>query len=86
MLDSLKVLPPDAILSIMGLFRADPDPSKVDLSVGVYQDETGNTPVLDCVKRAERQVYDGEQTKTYVAIAGNAVFTAAFLIFYPYRR
>lgn len=74
MLDSLKVLPPDAILSIMGLFRADPDPNKVDLSVGVYQDETGNTPVLDCVKRAERQVYDGEQTKTYVSIAGNAGF------------
>jgi aspartate aminotransferase len=72
--ETLKVLPADAILGIMTLFRADPDPNKVDLSVGVYQDDAGNTPVLECVKRAEAAIFAEQQTKTYVAIAGNAGF------------
>jgi aspartate aminotransferase len=72
--ETLKPLPPDAIIGIMALFRADPAPDKVDLSVGVYQDETGHTPVLECVKRAERELLEAEDTKTYVAIAGNADF------------
>jgi aspartate aminotransferase len=71
---TLKPLPPDAILGIMTLFRADSDPRKIDLSVGVYQDEQGRTPILDSVKRAERAVLEAEDTKTYVAIAGNAGF------------
>jgi aspartate aminotransferase len=72
--ESLESPPADAILGIMTLFRADQDPNKVDLSVGVYQDDAGHTPVLDCVKRAEQEVFDAQQTKTYVAIAGNAGF------------
>jgi aspartate aminotransferase len=72
--ESLKSLPADAILGIMTLFRADQDPRKVDLSVGVYQDESGRTPVLECVKRAERDMLAEQHTKTYVAIAGNAGF------------
>jgi aspartate aminotransferase len=73
-LETLKQLPPDAILGIMTLFRADPNPKKIDLSVGVYQDERGHTPVLASVKRAEKAVIDAQDTKTYVAIAGNAGF------------
>jgi len=72
--DELKALPPDAILGIMALFRADQHPGKIDLSVGVYQDDSGNTPVLECVKRAERAIIDEQKTKTYVAISGNPVF------------
>jgi aspartate aminotransferase len=72
--ETLKPLPPDAILGIMTLFRADPHPGKIDLSVGVYQDEQGKTPVLSSVKRAERSVLEAQDTKTYVAIAGNAGF------------
>lgn len=74
MFGTLKPLPPDAILGIMTLFRADADPRKIDLSVGVYQDEQGRTPILDSVKRAERAVLEAEDTKAYVAIAGNAGF------------
>jgi aspartate aminotransferase len=72
--ETLKPLPPDAILGIMTLFRADPSPDKIDLSVGVYQDEHGRTPVLPSVKRAERAILEKQDTKTYVAIAGNAAF------------
>lgn len=74
MFESLKPLPPDAIIGIMALFRADQDPRKVDLSVGVYQDDKNRTPVLECVKRAEREVVEKQDTKSYVAIAGNAGF------------
>jgi len=72
--ETLKPLPPDAILGIMTLFRADPHPGKIDLSVGVYQDEQGRTPVLASVKRAEKAILEKQDSKTYVAIAGNAVF------------
>jgi aspartate aminotransferase len=72
--ETLKPLPPDAILGIMTLFRADQHPGKIDLSVGVYQDEKGRTPVLESVKRAERAILEKQDTKTYVAIAGNPVF------------
>ena len=74
MFETLKPLPPDAILGIMTLFRADPHAGKIDLSVGVYQDEQGRTPVLASVKRAEQAVLDKQDSKTYVAIAGNAGF------------
>jgi aspartate aminotransferase len=72
--ETLKPLPPDAILGIMTLFRADQHAGKIDLSVGVYQDEQGRTPVLASVKRAEKAVIDAQDSKTYVAIAGNAGF------------
>lgn len=74
MFESLKPLPADAILGMMAQFRADPDPRKIDLSVGVYQDERGRTPILESVKRAEAAVIESQDTKTYVAIAGNADF------------
>lgn len=74
MFETLKPLPPDAILGIMTLFRADPDPGKIDLSVGVYQDEQGRTPVLPSVKKAEQAVLAAQDSKTYVSIAGNAGF------------
>ena len=74
MLETLKPLPPDAILGIMTLFRADQHPGKIDLSVGVYQDEQGRTPILASVKRAEKAIIDAQDSKTYVAIVGNAGF------------
>jgi aspartate aminotransferase len=74
--ETLKPLPPDAILGIMTLFRADQNPGKIDLSVGVYQDEQGRTPVLASVKTAEQAIIDAQMSKTYVAITGNAGFNS----------
>ena len=76
MFETLEVLPRDAILGIMALFREDQYPGKIDLSVGVYQDENGNTPILECVRRGELRLLEAQQTKSYVAIAGNAGFNA----------
>jgi aspartate aminotransferase len=64
--------PPDAILGLGEAFKKDPNPRKINLSVGVYKDEKGNTPVLDCVKEAERRLVETERTKSYLSIEGLA--------------
>jgi aspartate aminotransferase len=61
----------------MAKYRADPSPLKVDLGVGVYRDPSGNTPVLACVRRAEREVLAAQTTKSYVAAAGREEFNNA---------
>jgi len=75
--ESLDRLPPDAIIGIMAMFRADKSETKVDLSVGVYQDDDNETPILECVRRAEQEILDAQATKSYVAITGNAGFNDA---------
>ena len=53
MFAGLELITADAILGLMAAFRADPDPRKVDLGVGVYRDDRGETPVLEAVRQAE---------------------------------
>lgn len=77
MFETLERLPPDAILGLMAAYRADTDPRKVDLGVGVYRDDRGDTPILAAVKRAEAAVIAGQTTKSYVAPTGNAAFNSA---------
>ena len=74
MFERLESLPPDPILGVTAAYRADPDPSKVDLGVGVYRDETGNTPVPAAVRAAERTLLAAQASKTYVGPAGNLEF------------
>src|SRR5271170_1134755 len=61
----------------MAKYRADTFPQKVDLGVGVFRDLSGNTPILDCVRRAEREILAAQTTKSYVAAAGREEFNAA---------
>jgi aspartate aminotransferase len=61
----------------MAAFRADPDPRKVDLGVGVYRDERGETPVPKAVRQAESALLAHQGTKTYVGPAGNLGFNDA---------
>jgi len=77
MLDQLQRLPDDSILGIMTAYRADTDPRKVDLGVGVYRDAHGETPVLACVRAAEQAVLARQTTKSYVAPSGNPGFNRA---------
>ena len=46
MFESLSMAPPDAILGLGEAFRKDSNPNKINLSVGVYKDAAGNTPIL----------------------------------------
>jgi aspartate aminotransferase len=73
----LTRLNPDTILGLMAKFRADPVPDKVDLGVGVFRDLSGNTPVLNCVRRAEQQVLAAQTSKVYVGAGGREEFNAA---------
>lgn len=77
MFERLERMPDDPILGLMAAFRADASPLKVDLGVGVYRDERGNTPVLEAVKAAERAVLEGQTSKAYVTPAGNPAFNQA---------
>jgi len=73
----LDRLNPDAILGLMAKFRADTFSQKVDLGVGVYRDLSGNTPILECVRRAEQIVLASQSTKSYVDAAGREEFNSA---------
>ena len=74
MFERLELITADSILSLMAAFRADPDPRKVDLGVGVYRDDHGETPIPAAVRTAERVLIERQTTKTYVGPAGNAGF------------
>lgn len=77
MFETLSKAPPDKILALMAEFRADKRPEKIDLGVGVYRDETGNTPIMSAVRKAERRIFENQTTKTYVGIAGNKGYCEA---------
>ncbi len=72
-------VPGDPILGLMDLYRADPNPAKLDLGVGVYKDAQGLTPIPRAVKLAEQRLVDSEQTKSYVGGHGDAQFGALLL-------
>ena len=74
MFERLELITADTILSLMTAFRADPDPRKVDLGVGVYRDDRGETPVPAAVRQAESVLLARQTTKTYVGPAGNLGF------------
>jgi aspartate aminotransferase len=73
----LERLISDSILGLMAQYRADPFNQKVDLGVGVYRDLSGNTPILDCVRTAEREVLAAQTTKSYVGAAGREEFNSS---------
>ena len=74
MFESISAAPPDAILGLNEAFKSDTSPNKVNLGVGVFKDATGITPVLKCVKEAERRLLEQEQSKAYLAITGHAEY------------
>jgi len=75
--ESLKLLPPDAIIGLIAEYRSDPREPKVDLGIGVYRNAAGDTPVLDVVKEAERRIVESQMSKAYIGSAGSAAFNEA---------
>ena len=74
MFETLKEQAPDKIMLLAGLYRADERDTKIDLGVGVYKDAKGNTPIMRAVKTAEKQLWEQETTKKYVALIGDGGF------------
>ena len=74
MFENLQQQKPDAILTLVQMFRDDRRCDKIDLGVGVYKDSSGNTPVMRSVKAAEQKLWELETTKSYVALTGDPCF------------
>lgn len=79
MFSNLKEQPGDKILALMQLFKEDPRPQKIDLGVGVYKDAEGKTPVMRAVKAAEKQLWEVQDSKSYVGLAGDPDFSDAMI-------
>lgn len=77
MFEKIKAIPPDPILGLIAAYAGDQKRNKIDLGVGVYRDENGETPILDCVVKAERQLLANQTTKAYLGPPGVVGFNTA---------
>jgi aspartate aminotransferase len=75
--EQLKAIPPDPILGIISAYAADLNPKKIDLGIGVYRDENGDTPILGSVAEAEKILLSTQTTKTYLGPPGVVGFNTA---------
>lgn len=66
MFEKITAAPADPILGLTDIFRADARPNKINLGIGVYKDETGKTPVLTSVKKAEQYLLENETDRKSV--------------------
>jgi aromatic-amino-acid transaminase len=74
---TVDLAPRDPILGITEAFNADANPRKVNLGVGVYCDDNGKVPLLECVKRAEREITDRAAPRVYLPIDGIPAYDKA---------
>lgn len=77
LLSAIELAPRDPILGVTEAFNNDPNPRKVNLGVGVYTDESGAVPLLECVRRAQRIITDGGAPHMYLPIDGIAAYGRA---------
>ena len=77
MFEAAPLNPPDAIFGLNEQFKKDTNPEKINLTVGVYKNEAGDTPVLSCVREAEKILLDSGATKSYLPIDGLGSYNQA---------
>ncbi|OBU26423.1 amino acid aminotransferase [Photobacterium aquimaris] len=77
MFEKITAAPADPILGLTDDFKADPRTHKINLGVGIYKNEAGNTPVLATVKKAEAILLAQETTKSYLGIPGTPEYGLA---------
>ena len=73
---AVAMAPRDPILGLNEQFNADPNPAKVNLGVGVYYDDRGKLPLLDCVRQAEKVLMENPSARGYLPIDGIAAYDA----------
>ncbi len=74
---AVEMAPRDPILGLNEQFAADTNPNKVNLGVGVYYDDNGKLPLLECVKKAEADMMKAPSARGYLPIDGIAAYDAA---------
>lgn len=77
MFENLTAAPADPILGLADIYNNDDRNNKINLSVGIYKDETTQTPILESVKKAEHFLLEHETTKNYLSIDGVHEFNVA---------
>ncbi|WP_162046183.1 amino acid aminotransferase [Vibrio taketomensis] len=77
MFERVVAAPADPILGLTEEFKKDPRAEKINLGVGIYKNEQGETPVLATVKKAEAALVETEKTKSYLTIEGTAEYALA---------
>ncbi len=85
LLSHVELAPRDPILGLTESYNADKNPSKVNLGVGIYYDESGKVPLLECVRRAEKLLVESAPPRAYLPIDGIAAYDKAVqaLVFRP---
>ncbi|MEP6790832.1 MAG: amino acid aminotransferase [Ramlibacter sp.] len=74
---AVEMAPRDPILGLNEQFNADANPHKVNLGVGVYYDDNGKLPLLQCVQQAEKQMMEAPKARGYLPIDGIAAYDSA---------
>ncbi|CCN35996.1 aspartate aminotransferase [Vibrio nigripulchritudo SO65] len=77
MFEKVIAAPADPILGLTEEFKKDSRAEKINLGVGIYKNEQGQTPVLATVKKAEAALLETEKTKSYLTIEGTAEYGLA---------
>lgn len=87
-LAGVSLAPRDPILGITEGYNADSNPRKVNLGVGVYYDDAGKVPLLECVKRAEKKLVESMPPRGYLPIDGIPAYDKRVqeLVFGPESR
>jgi aromatic-amino-acid transaminase len=73
---AVEMAPRDPILGLNEQFNADTNPAKVNLGVGVYYDDNGKLPLLQCVQAAEKAMMEAPKPRGYLPIDGIAAYDA----------
>lgn len=79
MFSHLNAVPPDPILQTLVAYRNDKRPEKIDLGVGIYRNEEGETPVFAAVKAAEKLLLAKENSKAYLGPLGLTAFNEGII-------
>ena len=74
---AVEMAPRDPILGLNEQYNADTNPHKVNLGVGVYFDDNGKLPLLQCVQAAEKTLMATPTARGYLPIDGIAAYDAA---------
>ena len=74
---AVEMAPRDPILGLNEQYNADTNPNKVNLGVGVYFDDNGKLPLLQCVQAAEHTMMEKPTARGYLPIDGIAAYDAA---------
>ena len=77
LLAGVEMAPRDPILGVTEAFNADPRPNKVNLGVGIYYDDQGRVPVLECVRRVEQKLAEQPLPRAYLPIDGLQAYDRA---------